>query len=127
MNTSTICFNLSFRKDTPKYITDFFHKGIKDERIHGVLLNHAFTFDNKPHFGENMTMICEHSKGRYYLYIHHKFDFDTKAAEGYWFSGGLAQYAEDDICAGYLKHSDPTCDTQVFSFKDQVPYFHLSK
>ncbi len=120
---STLSLHLTFRKDTPAYVTDFFYRGIKDERLPSVLYNYGFTFDNKPNFSGKTTMFCEENNGRFYLYIYHKFDFETEAAAGYWFSGGLAQYAEDDEPAGYLKHSDETIGVQLLAFRDKIPYW----
>jgi ribosomal protein S18 acetylase RimI-like enzyme len=122
-NISIISLNLTFREDTPTYITGFFTKGIKHEMVPTCLYDYGFTFDNKPNFSGKTTMICEEKEGRFYLYIYHKFDFDTEAGEGYWFTGGLAQYAEDDDMAGYIKHSDETVGVQIVAFKDKVPYW----
>jgi hypothetical protein len=120
-NISTLSLNISLRKGTPAYITDFFTKGVKHEMVPSCLYDYGFTFDNKPNFSGKTTMICEENNGRFYLYIYHKFDFDTEAGEGYWFTGGLAQYAEDDEMAGYIKHSDVTLGVQIFGFRDKVP------
>jgi GNAT superfamily N-acetyltransferase len=122
-NQSIISLNITFREETPTYITDFFTKGIKHEMVPTCLYNYGFTFDNKPNFSGKTTMICEEINGRFYLYIYHKFDFDTEAAEGYWFTGGLAQYAEDDDMAGYMKHSDETVGVQIVAFRGQLPYW----
>ncbi len=122
-NVSTISLNITFRKDTPTYITDFFTKGIKHEMVPSCLYDYGFSFDNKPNFSGKTTMICEENDGRFYLYVYHKFDFDTEVGEGYWFTGGLAQYAEDDDLAGYIKHSDEKVGVQIVAFKDKVPYW----
>jgi hypothetical protein len=122
-NISTISLNITFREDTPGYITDFFTKGTKHVMLPTCLYDYDFTFDNKPNFSGKNTMICEEKAGRFYLYIYHKFDFDTEAAEGYWFTGGLAQYTEDDDIAGYIKHSDKTVGVQIVAFRDKVPYW----
>jgi hypothetical protein len=122
-NQSIISLNITFRENTPTYITDFFTKGNKHEMVPTCLYDYCFTFDNKPNFSGKTTMICEEKAGRFYLYIYHKFDFDTEAGEGYWFTGGLAQYAEDDDMAGYIKHSDETVGVQIVAFRDKVPYW----
>jgi hypothetical protein len=118
---STISLHLVFKKGTPQYILDFFKKGVKSAQLPSVLYGYDFNFKNKPNFSGNTTMFCEKKKGRYYLSIYHKFDFDTEAAEGYWFVGGLAQYAENDDMAGYIKHAET--GTQLFGFRDKLPYW----
>jgi hypothetical protein len=120
-SVSTIVLNLTFRKETPQYVTDFFTKGIKSEQLPSVLYDYDFKFKNKPNFSDKTTMFCEKKKGRYYLSIYHKFDFETEGAEGYWFVGGLAQYAENDDMAGYIKHQET--GTQLFAFRDGLPYW----
>jgi hypothetical protein len=121
LSISTISLNLVFKKGTPQYILDFFKKGVKSPPLPSVLYGYGFNFKNKPNFSGNTTMFCEKKKGRYYLSIYHKFDFDTEAAEGYWFVGALAQYAEDDDMAGYIKNTET--GTQLFGFKDGLPYW----
>jgi GNAT superfamily N-acetyltransferase len=118
---STLSLNILLRKDTPQYITDFFQKGVKNDEIPSVLYAYDFKFDNKPHFFDQTTLFCEKKKGRFYLSIFHRFDFDTKAAEGYWFVGGLAQYAEDNPMAGYV--TQPDGNTQIFGFKDKMCFW----
>jgi ribosomal protein S18 acetylase RimI-like enzyme len=122
-NISTISLNITLRKDTPTYITDFFTKGIKHELLPSCLYNYGFKFDNKPNFAGKTTMICEENDGHFYLYIYHKFDFDSEAGEGYWFVGGLAQYAEDDDLAGYIKHNYEDAKMQVFGFRDGMCFW----
>jgi hypothetical protein len=114
---STISLHLTFRKDTPQYVTDFFTKGIKNDLLPSVLYDYGFKFKNKPRFSDKTTMFCEKKKGRYYLNIYHKFDFNTEATEGYWFVGGLAQYAEDDDLAGYIKHTQEDAINHLFAFR----------
>ncbi len=118
---SIISLNILLRKDTPQYITDFFQKGIKNDDIPSVLYNYAFKFDNKPHFFDNTSLFCEKKKGRFHLSIFHRFDFDTEGAEGYWFVGGLAQYAENNPMAGYITHADG--NTQIFGFRDKMCFW----
>jgi hypothetical protein len=118
---STISLHLTFRKETPPYVIDFFTKGVKHEQLPSVLYGYDFKFKNKPNFSGKTTMFCEKKKGRYYLNIYHKFDFDREGAEGYWFVGGLAQYAENDDLAGYIKHAET--GTQLFAFSNQLPYW----
>lgn len=85
--------------------------------VPSCLYNYGFTFDNKPNFGGKTTMICEEKDGRFYLYIYHKFDFDTEGADGYWFVGGLAQYAEDDDLAGYINNPFEKASNHIFGFR----------
>jgi hypothetical protein len=118
---STISLNLIFKKETHQCVLDFFKKGIKHAQLPSVLYGYDFNFKNKPNFSGNTTMFCEKKKGRYYLSIYHKFDFNTEGAEGYWFVGGLAQYAENDDMAGYIKHAET--GTQLFAFRDGLPYW----
>jgi hypothetical protein len=120
---STLSLHLTFRKETPQYVLDFFTKGIKNEELPTVLNGYDFKFRNKPNFSGKTTLFCEKKKDRYYLNIYHKFDFHTEAAEGYWFVGGLAQYAEDDALAGYIKHTLDEGMNQVFGFKNQLCYW----
>jgi [ribosomal protein S18]-alanine N-acetyltransferase len=120
---STISLNLIFKKGTPQYILDFFTKGVKHVHLPSVLYDYDFKFKNKPNFSGNTTMFCEKKKGRYYLSIYHKFDFETQGAEGYWFVGGLAQYAENDDMAGYVKHTFEDAQTQVFGFRDGLCFW----
>jgi hypothetical protein len=118
---STISLHLVFKKGTPQYILNFFKKGVKSAPLPSVLYGYDFNFKNKPNFSGNTTLFCEKKKGRYYLNIYHKFDFETQAAEGYWLVGGLAQYAENDDMAGYIKHAET--GTQLFAFRDGLPHW----
>jgi [ribosomal protein S18]-alanine N-acetyltransferase len=120
-SVSILSLNLIFKKNTFQYVTDFFTKGIKSEQLPSVLYGYDFNFKNKPNFSGNTTMFCEQKKGRYYLSIYHKFDFETEAAEAYWFVGGLAQYAEDNPMAGYV--TQPNGYTQIFGFKDNLCFW----
>ncbi|MFM2269903.1 MAG: hypothetical protein RL757_3344 [Bacteroidota bacterium] len=120
---STISLHLTFKKDTPQYIIDFFTKGEKNAQLPSVLYKYGFQFDNKPNFLDKTTMFCNEKEGRYALHIFHKFDFKTEAAEGYWLVGGLAQYAENDDMAGYIKHTYEDAKTQVFGFRDRMCFW----
>ena len=124
---STISLHLTFRKDTPQYVTDFFTKGIKNEQLPSVLYDYGFKFKNKPRFSDKTTMFCEEKKGRFYLSIYHKFDFNTEATEGYWFVGGLAQYAEDDDLAGYIKHTHEDAINHFFAFRDGLCFWKIEE
>jgi GNAT superfamily N-acetyltransferase len=120
---STISLHLTFKKDTPQYVLDFFTKGIKDERLPSVLYSYDFKFNNKPNFSGKTTLFCEKKKGRYYLNIYHKFDFHTEATEAYWFVGGLCQYAEDDAIAGYVNNTFDNASSQIFGFRDGLCFW----
>jgi ribosomal protein S18 acetylase RimI-like enzyme len=120
---STISLHLIFKATTPQYVLDFFTEGKKNDELPSVLYGYGFRFDNKPNFSEQTTMFCEQKEGRYYLSIYHKFDFETEAAQGYWFVGGLAQYAEDDDMAGYIKHTSENASNQVFGFRDSLCFW----
>ncbi len=118
---STISINMQLRADTPQYIIDFFQKGIKNEQIPSVLYHYAFHFDNQPRFSSGTTLFFEAHKERYSLHIFHQFDFEKEGAEGYWFVGGLAQYAEDSPMAGYVTHAGG--NTQIFGFQDKMCFW----
>jgi hypothetical protein len=120
---STLSLNLVFRADTPTYVTDFFTKSIKDDNLPSILYNYGFIFDNKPNFFGDTTMQCIAQNGRFHLYIYHRFDFDTEAAEGYWFVGGLAQYAENSKMAGYISHNTGNAGLQIFGFRDKMCFW----
>jgi ribosomal protein S18 acetylase RimI-like enzyme len=118
---SILSLNIVLREDTPSYIVAFFQKGIENEQIPSVLYTYGFKFDNKAHFFEKTTLFCEEKDGRFHLSIFHRFDFNTEAAEGYWFVGGLAQYAEETPMAGYV--TQPDGNTQLFGFKDKMCFW----
>jgi hypothetical protein len=120
---STISFNAIFREDTPQYILDFFYQGKKDQRILKVLLDWDFDFGSEPNFAAKKVLICSYTdqpQPQYSLFIQIKFDFDTEAAQSYWFIGGMAQYCEDSKMAGYVTHEDGSI--HLFAFKDGLPY-----
>ncbi len=118
---STISLNIFLRKDTPQYIIDFFEKGIKNDTVPSILYNYGFEFDNKPRFSSGTSLFFEVQNERYHLHIFHQFDFEKEGAEGYWFVGGLAQYAEDSPMAGYITHADG--NTQIFGFQDKMCFW----
>ena len=118
---STLSLNIVLRKDTPQYILDFFQKGIKNDEIPSVLYDYGFTFDNQPRFLAGTTLFCEERYERFHLSIFHRFDFETEADKGYWFVGGLAQFAENNPMAGYVTHADG--NTQLFAFYEKQCFF----
>jgi hypothetical protein len=69
-------------------------------------------------------MLFEKVGEQYHLQIEHQFDANDKieAPKGYWFTGGLSQYAQDSKMAGYIIHQET--DTQLFGFKDQIVFWY---
>jgi hypothetical protein len=125
---STISLKIIFRFDVPKYIIDFFEKGIIYDEIPTVLESYRFTFDNSCNIAGKTQMLFQQDKSlNFHLSIYHQFDFkdEEEVAKGYWFVGGLAQYAEDNKMAGYIKHEnqEEKVGTQLFGFKDKLPYW----
>jgi hypothetical protein len=126
ISISTISLKIIFRDDVPKYVIDFFEKGIDYDQIPSVLKTYRFTFDNSCNIAGKTQMLFQQDKlGNYHLSIHHQFDFDdeNEVAKGYWFVGGLAQYVQDNKMAGYIKHEDEKVGAQIFGFKDKLPYW----
>jgi hypothetical protein len=129
ISISTISLHIILRDDVPKYVIDFFEKGIEHNEIPTVLKSYRFTFDNSCNIAGKTQMLFQQDKsGKYHLSIYHKFDFNNpkEAQKGYWFVGGLAQYAEDNQMAGFIKHNyneNEKVGTQLFGFKDKLPYW----
>lgn len=125
-SVSRIHLKIILRQDVPKYVIDFFSKGIQNDLLPSVLYTYGFTFDNKVDFAKGTFMFFEKVSGQYHLQIEHQFDFndETEAPKGYWFTGGLGQYAEDSKMAGYIVNQET--DTQLFGFKDQMVFWHNS-
>jgi hypothetical protein len=132
MNKSRISLKMILRQDVPSFVIDFFTKGLHHEELPSVLYDYGFTFDNKPNLLTGTYLLCQLVETKnedaeniciYHLCIEHQFDFDDEieAPKGYWFVGGLAQYAEDQRMAGYITHQDG--NTQLFGFKDQLNFF----
>jgi hypothetical protein len=121
---SKIHFKIILRKDVPQYVIDFFSKGIKHKEIPTVLYSYGFTFDNKIDFAKGTFMLFEKADEKYHLQIEHQFDANDEmgAPKGYWFTGGLGQYAADSKMAGYITHQET--GTQLFGFRDKVVYWH---
>jgi hypothetical protein len=115
---------ITLRQDVPQYVIDFFEKGIKHDELPSVLYSYDFTFDNIPNFEKGTFMLFEKVGEQYFLQIEHQFDSNhkTEACNGYWFTGGLGQYAEDSKMAGYIVHHE--VDTQLFGYKEKVVFWH---
>jgi hypothetical protein len=101
----------------------FFSKGTQHEELPSVLYSYGFTFDNTINFATGRFMFFEKVGEQYHLQIEHQFDFNDEidVAKGYWFVGRLAQYAQDDAMAGYIKHLEVS--TQLFGFKNKQCYW----
>jgi hypothetical protein len=120
---STIHLKIILRNDVPQFVIDFFTSGNHHEDLPSVLYKYGFRFDNLPNFATGTYLFFGEVQNKYYLQIEHQFDFDNEAevAQGYWFVGGLAQYAQDNLMAGYIKHSHVS--TQLFGFKNKQCYW----
>jgi hypothetical protein len=121
---SKIHLKITLRKEVPQYVIDFFSKGIQHEELPRVLYTYGFTFDNKVNFATGTFLLFEKVSEKYLLQIEHQFEVNDEmgAAKGYWFTGGLGQYAQDSKMAGYIFHQET--DTQLFGFKDQIVFWH---
>jgi hypothetical protein len=127
---STLSLNMSFKKETPQYWTDFFHTGLKDKRLPTFLYDFDFTFPSKIDLACPNTYICEYAaktyinnvpNNRYYLSILQESDLD-RLAEVYALLATLAGYAEDNFMAGYIKHEGG--DTDFFAFEGGHLYWY---
>jgi hypothetical protein len=126
---STLCINVCFRKEAPKYITDYFHKGTKNERLPSFLVDFGFNFDKKIDLACPNTLLCEYAaktyiddepQNRYYLSLLIEFDID-KFADVFLLLTTLAAYCEDNFMVGYFKHEDEKTD--LIAFKNGLPYW----
>jgi hypothetical protein len=126
---STLSLNMSFKKETPPYVTDFFHKGLKNKRLPAFLYDFDFTFPRKIDLSCPNTYLCEYTaktyidnvpNNRYYLSILQESDID-RLAEVYALLATLAGYAEDNFMAGYIKHEGG--DTDLFAFEGGYIYW----
>jgi hypothetical protein len=127
---STLSLNMSFKKETPQYITDFFHKGLKDKRLPTFLYDFDFTFPSKIDLACPNTYVCEYGaktytegvpNNRFYLSILQESDMD-RLHEVYALLATLAAYAEDNFMAGCIKHEGG--DTDLFAFESGFIYWH---
>jgi hypothetical protein len=127
---STLSLNMSFKKETPQYVTDFFHKGLKNKRLPAFLYDFGFDFNNKINlivpdmnlcqFGAK-TYVDDVPNNRYFLNILHETDIDG-LSEIYALLATLAGYAEDNFMAGFIKHEGG--DTDLFAFESGHIYWH---
>jgi hypothetical protein len=127
---STLSLNMSFKKETPQYVTDYFHKGLKNKRLPTFLYDFDFTFSSKIDLACPNTYICGYGaktyvdnvpNNRYYLSILQENDID-RLAEVYALLATLAGYAEDNFMAGFIKHEGG--DTDLFAFESGHIYWH---
>jgi hypothetical protein len=120
---SAIHLKIILRQDAPKYVIDFFSNGTHHPDLPSMLYSYGFTFDNNINFESGSFLLFQKVDEQYHLQIEHRFDFDDEAevAPGYWFVGGLAQYAQDNAMAGYIKHQKVS--TQLFGFKNKQCYW----
>jgi hypothetical protein len=121
---------MSFKKETPQYIIDFFHKGLKDKRLPDFLYDFDFTFPSKINLSSPNTYVCEYAaktyieglpNNRYYLSILQENDLD-RLHEVCALLAFLAGYSEDNFMAGYIKHEGG--DTDLFAFENGFIYWH---
>jgi Colicin immunity protein / pyocin immunity protein len=126
---STVHINITFREDTPSYVTDFFHQGIKDERLPTFLYNCGFTFDNRINLIVPEMMLCEFGaktyidnvpNNRFFLNVLQEFEMD-RFSELYALIATLAGYSENTNLAGYIKHEFGSID--LFAFEDGLVYW----
>ncbi len=120
---TTLHINMTFKKDTPQYLTDYFKSGKKDARIPSFLDNFGFNFENKVNLVVPDTMLCQYDfktfneitgkNYRHYLMILTEFNDDTWT-DIYALITTLAAYSEDNSMAGYIKHEMGTVDLLAF-------------
>ncbi len=128
ISISNISLKIIFRDDLPKYVIDFFEKGIDNDQIPAILKTYRFTFDNSCNIAGKTQMLFQQDKvGNYHLSINHQFNFNNpdEATKGYWFTGGLGQYAQDNLMAGYISHESGSI--QLFGYQDKMVFFGGSK
>lgn len=115
-----IHLKITLRSDTPLYILDFFREGLFHSDLPSVIYTYGFTFDHTPNFESGTYLLFQEVDHVYHLQIEHQFDFNNEleTTRGYWLIGGLAQYAQDNEMAGYIKHMN--LPVQIFSFKDKL-------
>jgi hypothetical protein len=120
---TTLHLNISFKKDTPNYLTDYFKSGKKDARMPAFWDNFGFNFNNKINLCVPNTMLCQYDfktfneetgkNYRHYLMILMEFN-DNAWTDIYALITHLAAYSEDNTMAGYLKHEMGTVDLLAF-------------
>lgn len=120
---TTLHLNITFKKDTPDYLTDFFKSGKKDMRLPDFLDNFGFNFNNKVNLVVPDMMLCQYDfktfnqetgkNYRHYLMILMEFN-DDAWTDIYALITYLAAYSEDNSMAGYIKHEMKTVDLLAF-------------
>jgi hypothetical protein len=127
---STIYVNITFRENTPKYITDFFSKGIVNVLLPDFLANMGLTFNNKINLTTPDMPLCEYGaktytedkpNNRYHLSFSQEYDLDSYILSIYPFVVFLASYAENTQIAGYIK--EEWGPFNVFSFQNGLAYW----
>lgn len=130
---STLYINIVFKKETPTYITDFFHKGIQDERVPKPFIDFDFQFNNKINLKIPDMMLCElgaktyidnQPQNHYYLMVLREYELDQFYST-YGLIASLALYAENNSMAGYIKDEfDSKID--FFAFKNGATLWTLN-
>ncbi len=120
---TTLYLNITFKKETPTYLTDFFSTGKKDVRLPDFLNNFDFNFNNKVNLCVPDMMLCQYDfktfneetgkNYRHYLMILMEFN-DDAWSDIYALITTLAAYSEDNSMAGYLKNEMGTVDLLAF-------------
>lgn len=127
---STIHLNITFKENTPSYITDFFQKGTQNERLPTFLYEMGLTFDNKINLTTPDMLLCEYGaktytegkpNNRFYLSFSQEYDIDSYILSIYRFVVFLASYSENTQIAGYIK--EEWGPFNVFSFQDGLVYW----
>jgi hypothetical protein len=127
---STIHINITFKENTPSYVTDFFQKGTQNERLPTFLYEMGLTFDNKINLITPDMLLCEYGaktytegkpNNRYYLSFSQEYDLDSYILSIYPFVVFLAAYSENTQIAGYIK--EEWGPFNVFSFQDGLAYW----
>jgi hypothetical protein len=127
---STIYINITFKENTPSYVTDFFQKGTPNERLPEFLFDMGLTFGNKINLITPDMLLCTYGaktytnnkpNNRFYLSFAHEYDLDSYILSIYPFVVYLAAYAEDSQIAGYIK--EEWGPFNVFSYKDGLVYW----
>jgi hypothetical protein len=130
---STLYINIVFKKETPRYITDFFHKGIQDERVPKPFVDFGFEFNKKVNLTTPEMMLCElgaktyidnQPQNHYYLMVLREYELDQFYLT-YGLIASLALYAQDNAMAGYIKDEfDGKVD--FFAFKNNQTLWTLA-
>jgi hypothetical protein len=126
---SIVHINITFRENTPEYVTDFFVKGIKNERLPQLLNDRFFDLANKINLTTPDMLLCKFGaktyvdnmpNNRWFLNILQEYELDG-FSNIYALITTLASYAENTQLAGYIKHEFGAFD--VFAFEDGLVYW----